>query len=476
MKRFIKEDSRSQNTLFPQSLDDFVSEDNSVRVIDAFVSELDLGKLGFDGVQPKKTGRPGYHPSTLLRIYIYGYLNRIQSSRRLEHETHRNVELMWLTGRLTPDFKTIADFRKDNGEAIRNVCKEFVLLCRRLDLLTHNSVAIDGSKFKAVNSRDQSFSKTKITLMLKEANESIERYMKDLDESDKAEPPVSAVKIDRLKVKLSRLKSWMQRLKAIETELLESPEKQVSLTDPDSRSMKGSRGTMVAYNVQTAVDTVNHLIVAHEVTNSPSDRGQLFTMADKARKVLSAKELTVVADRGYFKGKEILACQNAGITTYLPKPQTSTSKAQGRFGKEDFKYIADDNEYECPAGERLKWRMKTVERGEMVMDSYWSSVCEKCAIKSQCTSGPQRRVKRWESEEVLEELESRLLNNPGKMLRKETVEHPYGTIKMWMGWTHFQMKRLHNVKTEMSLHILAYNMKRVINIIGMKALMHGMQG
>ena len=477
MKRFIEEKNRSQNTLFPESLDDFVSEDNAVRVIEAFVDELDLEALGFEGVTPKNTGRPSYHPSTLLKIYIYGYLNRVQSSRRLEHETHRNVELMWLVGRLTPDFKTIADFRKNNGKPIREVCREFVLLYRRLDLLTHNIVAIDGSKFKAVNTRNKSLTKNKIKLLIQEVNESIEHYMAKLDDADQTEPDSSSVKIDRLSAKLERLKEKMKHLKSIEVDLLNSPDKQVSLTDPDSRSMKGSRGIMVAYNVQTAVDTANHLIVEHEVTNSPSDRGQLFNMANKARQVMNTNELTVVADRGYFAGKEILACHNSGIITYLPKPQTSGSKASGRFGREKFEYIEDDNEYECPAGERLIWRMKTIERGEMVTDSYWSSNCKTCALKEQCTTGDHRRFKRWEGEGVLEELESRMLNDPGKMqLRKETVEHPYGTIKMWMGWTHFQMKRLHNVKTEMSLHILAYNMKRVINIIGIKELLAGLQG
>ncbi len=476
MKRFVQGEDRSQSILFPESLEDYVTEDNPVRVVEAFIEELDLNRLGFLGVEPKSTGRPSYHPSTLLKIYVYGYLNRVQSSRRLEHETHRNVELMWLTGRLTPDFKTIADFRKDNGKAIRNVCREFVLLCRHLDLLTQNIVAIDGSKFKAVNSRDNSFTQSKIKLRIKDVNESIDRYLKALDSADQEEPSTSAVKIERLKEKLVSLKKQMEHLQEVETKLQESPDKQVSLTDPDARSMKTQNGIKVCYNVQTAVEPENHLIVAHEVTNSPSDRGQLSNMAKKASEAMDKKDLSVVADRGYYKSEEILACDEAGITTYLPKPETSNNKAKGLFDKKDFRYVPEDNEYSCPAGERLTWRTAYEERGQ-VLHRYWSSVCKVCSLKSKCTTGRERRVTRWEHEAVLEDLQSRLEDDPEKMkLRKQTVEHPYGTLKMWMGWTHFQMRRLKNVKTEMSLHVLAYNMKRVMNILGTRELLEAIQG
>jgi transposase len=475
MKRFVEGENRSQSTLFPESLDSYVTEDNPARVVDAFIDGRNLGELGFQGVEPKPTGRPSYHPSTLLKIYVYGYLNRIQSSRRLERETHRNVELMWLTGRLTPDFKTIADFRQDNGKAIRNVCKEFVLVCRHLGLLDSDIVAVDGSKFKAVNSNNKSFTQSTIKLRIKDVEKSIDRYLKELGRADQEAPATSAVKIDRITEKLDSLKERMTHLNAINAQLQQSPDKQVSLTDPDARAMKTSSGTKISYNVQTAVDPENHLIVAHEVTNRGSDRDELSHMAELAREVMDTEDLTVVADRGYYKGEEILACDEAGITTYVPKPKTSNNKAKGLFDKEDFTFVPEDNVYRCPAGETLIWRMRTEERGKL-LDRYWSSACTTCSIKSQCTTGIHRRVARWEHEAVLDKLQLRVEADPGKMLlRKATVEHPYGTLKMWMGWTHFQMRRLKNVKTEMSMHVLAYNMKRVMNIMGVAALMKAMQ-
>jgi transposase len=472
MKRFIEGVDRNQNTLLPECLDDFVVEDNAVRVIDVFVDELELRELGFGGVAPQATGRPAYHPSVLLKLYIYGYINRIQSSRRLEREAQRNIELMWLTGRLTPDFKTIADFRKDNGKAIRRVCSQFVVLCRQLNLFSEAIVAIDGSKFKAVNNRDRNFTSAKMQRRMEQIEESIDRYLSQLDTADRQEPPVVQVKVDRLRDKISALKEEMQRLKELEVRMLKAPDKQISLTDPDARSMATSgQGTgMVGYNVQTAVEPEHHLIVAHEVTNVGHDRGQLSRMAKSARDATGIEELTVVADRGYFDGEEILACEAAGITTFLPKPLTSGSKADGRFGKQDFIYIAKDDEYRCPAGQRLIKHMTTVEHG-MTLHSYWCSVCPACPMKEQCTTGKERRVKRWEHEAVIDAMQARLDRDPDKMrVRRQTVEHPYGTIKAWMGATHFLTRTLGRVSTEMSLHVLAYNLKRVMNILGTGAL------
>jgi transposase len=470
MKRFVQGEDRTQGILLPECLDDYVAEANPVRVVDVFVDELDLGKLGFQGVEPLATGRPAYHPSALLKIYIYGYLNRIQSSRRLERETQRNVELMWLTGRLIPDFKTIASFRKDNGKAIRSVCRQFVVLCRQLGLLSEALVAIDGAKFKAVNNRDRNFTSAKIQRRMEELEASIDRYLGALDTADRQEPAVAQTKSARLQDKIAALKARMQELKAIEIQLNETPDKQISLTDPDARSMK-TRGTgMVGYNVQTAVDAKHHLIVAHEVTNVGIDRSQLSSMAKQARAAMGTKELTAVADRGYFKGEEILACYEAGITAIVPKPLTSGSKAEGRFGKQDFIYEADVDEYRCPAGQRLIWRFTSVEHG-MTLHSYWSSGCQVCALHDQCTTGKERRVKRWEHEAVLEAMQHRLDNAPEMMrVRRQTVEHPFGTIKSWMGATHFLTKTLDRVSTEMSLHVLAYNLKRVIKLLGISAL------
>ncbi len=473
----VEGEDRTQVTLLPECLDDYIEAENPVRVIEVFVDELDLGELGFAGVEPLATGRPSYHPAVLLKIYIYGYLNRIQSSRRLEREAQRNVELMWLTGRLRPDFKTIANFRKDNGRAIRNVCRQFVVLCQKLELFAQTVVAIDGSKFKAVNNRDRNFTNAKVKRRLEQIEESIARYLSQLDTADRHEGAAAEAKAGRLKDKIAILKQQMQGLKAMELRLRDAPDQQISLTDPDARSMATSgRGTgIVGYNVQTAVDAKNHLIVAHEVTNVGNDRGQLAMMAEQARAATGIAELTVVADRGYFSGDEILACDQAGITPFVPKPLNSNSKAEGRFGKPDFIYIASDDEYRCPAGQRLIKRFTTVEAG-MTLDIYWSSACPRCPIKAQCTTGPERRVRRWVHEAVIDAMQERLDRDPEKMrVRRQTVEHPFGTIKFWMGATHFLMKTLARVRTEMSLHVLAYNLKRVMRLLGISGMIAAMQ-
>ncbi|POA31769.1 MULTISPECIES: IS1182 family transposase [unclassified Pseudomonas] len=471
MKRFIQGEHRGQSTLLPESLDDYVSDTNAVRVVDVFVDELNLVKLGFDGVIPADMGRPAYHPAILLKIYIYGYLNRIQSSRRLERETQRNVELMWLTGRLTPDFKTIANFRKDNSKAIRGACRQFVVLCQQLGLFGENLVAIDGSKFKAVNNRDRNFTSAKLKRRMEEIESSINRYLAALDAADRQEPTSSEPKTARLEEKIAKLKTQMKELQAIEIQLNESPDKQASLTDPDSRSMM-TRGTeIVGYNVQTAVDTQHHLIVAHEVTNVGSDRDQLRSMARQAREAIASDTLSVVADRGYFKSEQILAYHDAGITAYVPKPMTSGAKADGRFNNDAFVYDAAKNEYICPAGEALIWHYSYVEKG-LKLHRYWSSKCQGCALKAQCTPSTERRIRRWEHEAILEEMQLRLSKSPEMMrVRKRTVEHPFGTLKQRMGTTHFLTRKLAGVSAEMSLNVLAYNLKRVMKIIGANGLM-----
>src|SRR5438067_1691835 len=386
MKRFVEGVDRGQSTLFPECLDDWIEADNPVRVIDVFVEKLDLGALDFGGVDPKATGRPSYHPSILLKLYIYGYLNRVQSSRRLEREAGRNVEVMWLTGRLVPDHKTIADFRKDNGRAIRQVCARFIMLCRTVGLFTEVSVAIDGSKFKAVNNRDKNFTRAKMERRLAQIEESVARYLSQLDTADLQDPTEAlAAKTAHLKEKLAKLATEMQRLKAIDKEMLASPDQQVSLTDPDSRSMATSgRGSgVVGYNVQVAVDTEHHLIVTHEVTNVGSDRAQLARVAKQAKAALQTDTLEAVADRGYFSGEEMVACDQAGITVTLPKPMTSGAKSDGRFGKQDFVYVSAEDVYRCPAGERLKYYYTNVENG-LKLRRYWTNECRTCALKSRC--------------------------------------------------------------------------------------------
>src|SRR5437667_2999101 len=379
MKRFIEGEDRTQVTLLPECLDDYIGEDNPVRVIDVFIDELDLNGLDFEGVMPADTGRPAYHPAVLLKLYVYGYLSRLQSSRRLERETQRNIELMWLTGRLAPDFKTIADFRKDNGRAIRNVCRDFIVLCRRLNLFSEAMVAIDGSKFKAVNNRDKNFTDNKLKKRMAQLEESIGRYLAELDRAVREPTLVTEGRVSRLKEKVATVKAHMQHLKQIGQRLREAPDGQVSLTDPDARSMATSgRGTgMVGYNVQTAVDTKHHLIVAHEVTNVGHDRDQLLSMAQKAREAIGRDKLTVLADRGYFKGEEIVGCEESGIATLVPKPQTSNNKAAGLFDKADFRYIPSKDQYRCPAGKRAIWRFTNEEDGK-TLRRYWTTACQGC--------------------------------------------------------------------------------------------------
>jgi transposase len=463
MSGFIEGEDRNQATLFPERLDDYVGEDHPVRVIDVFIDDLDVSGLGFKA-EPAATGRPGYHPRMMLKLYVYGYLNRVQSSRRLECEAQRNIELMWLTGRLAPDFKTIADFRKDNGEAIRLVCREFVMLCKKLNLLSDKLVAIDGSKFKAVNSRDKNFTRAKMKRRLESVESSIERYMQHLAEADQNEPAVDDAKA--LQKKVTKLREEMARLKKLEVRMFEAPDKQLSLTDPDARSMK-SRGTgVVGYNMQSAVDAKHHLIIAHKVVNVGTDRRQLSPMAKDAKAVLGTRKLKVVADKGYYNGEEIRECEQAGVIAYVAKPKTSPNKAKGQFDRSAFRYIKEKDEYECPAGERLTFRIERKESGKQIR-RYWTSACSSCAIKAQCTTGTERRVSRWEHEAVLERAEKRLRRKPEVMLaRRSLVEHPFGTLKSWTSSTHLLTKTLPRVRTEMSLQVLAYNMKRAISLLG----------
>ena len=478
MKRFVEGADRRQVTLLPPCLDDYVTEENPVRVVEAFVDELDLGALGFEGVVPEVTGRPSYHPATMLKLYLYGYLNRIQSSRRLEREAGRNLELMWLTGRLAPDFKTIADFRRDNGPAIKATCRQFVLLCRKLDLFTDAVVAVDGSKFKAVNNRDKNFTPAKLQRRIEQVEDSIARYMAAMDTADRQENEVARAKSARLKDKIVALREQVRQFRAMEQAIKDAPDGQVSLTDPDARSMatSGKGSGIVGYNVQAAVDTRHHLIVAHEVTNKGFDRGQLSGMAQQAREAMDHAELTAIADRGYYKGEDILLCEQKGVVPMVPKILTSGAKADGRFGKQDFVYLPEQDAYRCPAGQTMKWWFNRVDENGMTLRHYWTTKCPDCRIKTQCTPAKMRRVTRWEHEGVLDAMQHRLDQAPDTMrVRRRTAEHPFGTLKAWMGSTHFLTRTLKRVGTEMSLHVLAYNMKRVIAILGVGSLVQAIR-
>jgi len=474
MKRFVEGEDRRQGVLLPEYLDDYISEDNPVRVIEVFVDELDLRELGFEGVVPELTGRPAYHPATLLKVYLYGYLNRVQSSRRLERETQRNIELIWLTGRLMPDFKTIADFRRDNGAAIRSACAQFVVLCRQFNLFTRAVVALDGSRFKGVNNRDKNFTVAKVAKRIEQVEASIARYLTALDRADRRDDDVAEARTVRLTEKIEGLRQQMLSLKAMGEQVEASPDKQVSLTDPDARSMATSgKGTgVVGYNVQMAVDAEHHLIVAHEVTNIGSDRSQLTSMGHKAQEATGCDELTVLADRGYFNGDQVLACEGTGVLPIIPKTQTSNNPNRGLFSGADFIYDVEHDHYTCPAGQHLtKGKVRSDRRDDV--DHYRNlSACEACVLNSRCTTDKHKRVKRWLHEGVLDKMQARLDRLPEAMtIRRRTVEHPFGTLKAWMGSTHFLTKTLDKVRTEMSLQVLAYNMKRMISIFGVKRLM-----
>ena len=471
MAHHILAQSRTQTTLFPEVLEDFVTEDNPVRVVDVFVEGLDLETFGFERVIAKGKGRPGYHPAILLKLYIYGYLNRIQSSRRLEKESHRNVELMWLLGRLMPDFKTIADFRKDNGKGIKSVCRRFVEMCRQMNMFSDSVFAIDGSKFKAVNNKSKNYTPSKVKDCIERVEKHIERYLSQMDTQDKNEKEtVTTVSAS----KLAWLEARLVELKALEKEVNEHPDKQVSQTDPDARLMKTHHmERKVCYNVQSAVDTKHHLIVAHDIVMT-TDRGQLTLVAEQVQKTLGQKDITVIADKGYFSRTDIKETHDLGMTANVPQTDTSGAAKKGIFNKSLFKYDAHQDIYTCPAGEKLPHRRNATEDG-LEQKVYVNHIaCRDCTIRAKCTTSLKepRKMKRWIHEEVIDAMQQRLDDNPDiTVLRRQTVEHPFGTIKMWMGATHFLMKRKKNVSIEMSLHVLAYNLKRMMTILGTTGLM-----
>lgn len=474
MAGFIEGASRAQTTLFPERLDDWIVEEHLVRVVDLFVDQLDLAALGFERHAAARTGRPGYHPAVLLKLFIYGYLNRIPSSRRLECEAGRNVELMWLTGRLVPDHKTIADFRRQNGPAIRKACASFVELCRRIGVLKGAVVAVDGSKFKAVNNRDRNFTKGKIASRLAHLEAEVERYLEEADRIDRQETGAErAERAAHLSGRFHRVRHEIERLMALDKALVDAPDGQISLTDPDARAMatRAQHSGHVGYNVQSVVDAETHLIVTHEVTNQGHDRDLLTKMATQAKAALQRDDMHILADKGYFSAQEILACHEAGITATVPRSDTSGARSKGHFVKADFAYEHDADIYRCPAGQALKHRTTTEQQG-LQMRRYWTNACKDCALKIRCTTGQERRVSRWEHEHLVEASNARRRSPSAPMsVRRSTVEHPFGTIKAWTGPCHFLTRRLSGVRTEMALNVLAYNIKRMLALVGIKALM-----
>ncbi len=468
---FIEGVGRDQQTLFPEVLDDYIPADHPVRFIDAYVDRLDLAMLGFERATAAETGRPGYNPADLLKLYVYGYLNGICSSRRLERETLRNVELMWLLRRLRPDFKTIAEFRRRSTKALRSLFREFTVLCKKLDLFGAELVAIDGSKFRAVNSKRRNYSRPMLEQILHAVDERIARYLETTETADSDEEERAGEPIDHA-ADFKRLERRAAEVRAMLAELDLTGESQISLTDPDSRTMKVRVGTDVCYNVQTAVDAKHNLIVAEDVTNEPTDRNWLSRMAIDAKDTLGAESLAVVADKGYSSAREVEACVDANITPYLPKPETSANKALGLFTKNDFRYDRERDVYVCPAGEDLTFRHAAHEKGRDIR-YYRTYACGHCAMRTKCTrNSSSRRISRSANEHVLEDMNARVAANPGILRRRKAiVEHPFGTIKRWMNQAFFLMRGLINVRGEFSLSAFAYNLKRVIAIVGVPGLL-----
>jgi transposase len=462
---------RSQTLLFPERLEDYIAAENTVRFLDAFVASLDLHTLSFAKARCADTGRPPYDPAALLKLYLYGYLHRIRSSRLLEAECQRNVEVIWLLGKLAPDFKTIADFRKDNLKPLRAVNRQFTLLCRKLELFGGELLAIDGSKFGAVNARDQNFNAARLEDLIGRADARLAEYLKELDRADAAEPASAAMNKTELAAKIAALREkqeWHKELLA----QLDGEQKQISVTDPDTRKMPTAHGMMVGYNAQMAVDAKHKLIAADDVTNEVTDFKQLANVALEARANLELKQADVVADAGYYNASEVGRCVEAGLTPMIPKADTSANTARGLYGKSRFGYDETKDVYVCPAGAELTHRFNTYELGRELR-YYRASGCKGCALKKQCTRNKANRtITREENEGLMEAMAARMKAQPEKFkLRKELAEHPFGTIKRWFGYTHFLLKGLVKVRTEWSLTTLAYNLKRVLNLVSFEKLM-----
>lgn len=463
---------RSQTLLLPETVEDYVGADNPVRFIDAFVDGLDLAEAGFAGVAAKRTGRPGYAPKDLLKLYIYGYLNRVRSSRRLEAETHRNIEVIWLLRHLKPDFKTIADFRSENRNAFRQVFRQFVLLCRELDLFGRELLAVDGTRIKAVNNKDRNFTRASLTKFIELADAKLDDYMQRLDQGDATEAKTGAARVKNLPEKIAAVRERRARCKDMLAELDRTGEDQISLTDPDSRAMAAHTQVAVGYNIQVAVDAKQKLIVEQQVTNQVVDMGLLTETAKAAKEVLGVESIDAVADKGYFKIEDIEACEKAGIVPYVPRPQRGPSVKAGLFRKDEFTYDSAADHFVCPAGQQLHPYTSSLLRGLKKTNYVNKPACDDCAIRAHCTEGKFRTVSRLENEAVLDRMAARLAKRPDVLdRRRETVEHPFGTIKQWMNQGAFLMRGLDKVRAEFSLTALAYNLRRVLNIVGFADLM-----
>lgn len=470
---YIEGVDRHQVALFPESLNDYVAPNSTVRVIDEFVAGLDMRDHGFRRAAPAAEGRPGYDPRAMLALYIYGYLNRIRSSRRLEAETHRNVEVIWLMRKLRPDHKTIAEFRRVHPKALKKVTRTFLMLCQELELLGGSLVLIDGTKLRAGNSLDRNYTAGRTAKLIKQIEASIAKYLSELDRQDRQEKGTGGPTDPELSRKLAALRARQKELQEFQAQIDETGE-QVSLTDPDSRRMKVRGSVEVCYNAQIAVDSKHALIVAHEVTNAENDMEQLGPMALAAKDALGVEELDVAADAGYFSHAQIALCEAGGITPYVPETQTSNNVKVGRFTKRDFRYDESRDAYQCPAGQWLDRRSQKQTRGGRILGYYLNpAACRSCPMRDQCTRDHYaRRITRRPEEAQVAAMRERLAKRSELMaLRKAMAEHPFGTMKRGMDMGYFLLKGLERVGGEFSLSVLAYDLKRVMNILGVECLL-----
>jgi len=471
---YIEGEDRNQIILFPESIDEYVSDNNSIRIIDEYIQQLDLKSLHFKRAATPLMGRPPYHPKDMLKLYLYGYLNRIRSSRRLEQEAIRNLEVIWLLRKLKPDFKTIADFRKDNKKALKKVFRDFTRLCDEWELFGKELVAIDGSKFRACNSKKNNYNTKKLERHLKYLDEKIENYIQELDHHDMAEASLKKPDAKAIAERIQQLRDRKEKYESYQRKLKQSGENEISTTDPDARLMANHNNVEVSYNVQTTVDAKHKLITDFKVTQKPNDLGELDNMALRAKKLFGNKTFEVLADKGYYQAKDLKKCAENGITVYITKQTYANGTKDQVFYADQFKYDPEINVYLCPAGKELHYYRARKKDGKIIGYEYRNdAACKDCKFKARCTSAKKgRSICRHADQDFLDRIDSQTKRNMKKYkLRQMIVEHPFGTIKRGWGAYFFLTKRKVSVSAEISLSFLAYNFKRAINILGTEEIL-----
>lgn len=476
---YIRGEDRYQITLFPESIDEYVNEDNPVRVIDSFVMTLDMAELGFKYAACAATGRPPYDPRDLLKLYIYGYLNRVRSSRRLEAEAARNLEVIWLMRKLKPDFKTIADFRKDNKEPIKAVFKQFSLLCKEWALYGQEIVAVDGSKFRAVNSKKSNFGEKKLKRLVKYIDQKVDGYIKELEAGDTAEANIHRPSAQEIQERIKQLQERKTGYEEMLNTIASGEIKEFSKTDPDARLMAANNnGVDVSYNVQSVVDSKHNLIVDYDVINNPTDHGQLFNMGQSAMDVFENEAIKLLADKGYYSAEELKKCDKAGMETYVARQRFAGNAKEEGYYLDKFEYNPEEDHYTCPAGKILAPGRYHKKKGEIVGRYYNNyDACAECPNKDKCTQNKLgRSILRSNDQDLMDQVDKRTRENKDLYRQRQMmVEHPFGTIKRGWGFSYFLTRGLESVRAEAGLMFLAYNLRRVMNILGIEEMINRLQ-